>query len=75
MSDNFVIRSRSFAWTRFCLIWEEESFVHFDAILNWTYVYTWNNSILIQLYIFFYQVIMMLKSGTGHNFFITANSL
>ena len=31
---------------------------------------------LIYLYdIFFYQMIMMLKCGTGQNFFITANSL
>ena len=31
---------------------------------------------LIHLYnIFFYQMIIMLKSGNGRNFFITANSL
>ena len=36
----------------------------------------WNNSILIHMYnIFFYQIIMMWKSGTGLNFLITANSL
>ena len=36
----------------------------------------WNNSILIHLYnIFFYQMIIMWKSGYGQNFFITANSL
>ena len=34
------------------------------------------NSILIHLYnIFFYQMIIVLKSGNGQNFFITANSL
>ena len=39
-------------------------------------VYIWNNSILIHLYnIFFYQMIVMWKSGNGQNFFITANSL
>ena len=39
-------------------------------------VYIWNNYILIHLYnIFFYKMIIMLKSGNGPNFFITANSL
>ena len=76
VSDNFVIRSRSFAGTGFCFTWYKESVVHFDAIWNWTDEYIWNNSILIHLYnIFFYQMIMMWKSGTGQNFFITANSL
>ena len=61
-----------FAWTGFCLTW----FVHFDAIWNWTDLYIWNNSILIHLYnIFFYQMIIMWKSGNGKNFFVTANSL
>ena len=65
-----------FECTGFCLTWSVGSFVHFDAIWNWTYVYIWNNSILIHLYyIFFYQMIIMLKSGIGQNFFITANSL
>ena len=50
--------------------------MHFAAISNRTDVYIWNNSILIHKYIiFFYQMIMMWKSGTGHNFLITANSL
>ena len=44
------------------------SFVHFDAIWNWTDVYIWKNSILIHLYnIFFYQMIIMSKSGNGQN--------
>ena len=44
------------------------SFVHFDAIWNWTDVYIWNNNILIHLYnIFFYQMIILLKSGNGQN--------
>ena len=44
------------------------SFVHFNAILNGTDVYIWNNSILINLCnIFFYQMIIMLKSGNGQN--------
>ena len=65
-----------FSWTGFCLTWKRGSFVHFDAIWNWTDVYIWNNSILIHLYnIFFYNMIIMLKSGNGRNFFITANSL
>ena len=47
--------------------------MHFDAIWNLTDVYIWNNSILIHLYnIFFYQMSIMLKSGNGQNFFITA---
>ena len=47
----------------------------FDAISNKTDVYIWNNSILIHLCnIFFYQTIM-LKSGNGQNFLLTANSL
>ena len=63
-----------FAWTGFCLTWKVGNFVPFDAIWNWTDVYIWNNSILIYLYnIFFYQMIIMLKSGNGQNFFITAN--
>ena len=57
-----------FAWTGFCLTWQLVSFVHFDAIWNWTDVYIWNNSILNHLYnIFFYQMIIMLKSGNGQN--------
>ena len=56
-----------FAWTGFCLTWQVESFVHFDAILNWTDVYIWNNSILIHLYNIFYQMAIMLKSGNGQN--------
>ena len=57
-----------FAWTGFCLTWWMGSFVHFDAIWNWTDEYIWNNSILIHLYnIFFYQMIIMLKSGNGQN--------
>ena len=28
-----------FAWKGFCLTWLVESFVHFDAIWNWTDVY------------------------------------
>ena len=40
--------------------------MHFDAISNGTDVYIWNNSIKIHFYnIFFYQLIMMWKSGTG----------
>ena len=57
-----------FAWTGFCLTWYVGSFVYFDTICNWTDVYIWNNSILIHLYnIFFYQMIIMLKSGNGQN--------
>ena len=50
--------------------------MHFDVISNKTDVYIWNDSILIHLYnIFFYQTIIMLKSGNGQNFLLTANSL
>ena len=50
--------------------------MHFAAIWNRIDVYISNNSILIHMYnIFFYQMIMMWKSGTGHNFLIIANSL
>ena len=50
--------------------------MQFDAIWNLTDVSIWNNNILIHLCnIFFYQMIMMWKSGTAKNFFITANSL
>ena len=47
--------------------------MHFDAIyeIELMYTYIWNNSILIHLNIFFYQMIMMLKSGTAQNFIIT----
>ena len=49
--------------------------MHFDAILNGTDVYIWNNSIGIIFYhIFFYQLIMMWKPATGSHFLITANS-
>ena len=130
MSDNFVIRSRSFCMNRYlshlkrgglwmsvcwCLVvtcWERAEllalvcdvwcghfaigilgqvwcliaaipdlcpfsyFVHFDAIWDLTYVYIWNYSILIHFYhIFFYQMIMMLKSGIGRNFFISKFTL
>ena len=47
----------------------------FDAIWKWTDVYIWNTSILIHMFnIFFYQMIMMWKSGTGQNLLTTANS-
>ena len=52
--------------------------MHFDTIWNLADLYIWNNSILIQMYmynIFFYQMIIMWKSRTGQNFLITANSL
>ena len=49
---------------------------NFDAIWNWTNVYTWTKSIFIYLYnIFFYPLIMMWNPCTGHYFVITANSL
>ena len=39
-------------------------------LLFWADVYIWNNSILIHLYNnFFYQMIIMLKSGNGQSFF------
>ena len=51
-----------------------QNLVYFDAICLHD-VYIRNNSILIHLYyIFFYQIIIMLESGNGQNFFITANS-
>ena len=76
MSYNFVTRTRSFYMKRFLSHLISGKFCEFDAIWNWTDVNIWNNSILIHLYnIFFYQMIIMLKSGNGQNFFKTANSL
>ena len=50
--------------------------MHFDAIIKLNRYIHLENSILIHLYnIFFYQMIIMLKSGNGQNFFLTANSL
>ena len=50
--------------------------MYFDAMRSGTDIYIWNNSILIHLFnIFFYQMIIISKSGNGQNFFITANSL
>ena len=47
--------------------------MQYESELMYTF---FNNSILIHLYnIFLYQMIIMLKSGNGQNFFKPANSL
>ena len=69
MRDNFVIRTRFFLheqvsvsldkWEVLCILMQYKI---------GTDVYIWNNSILIRLYnIFFYQMIIMLKSGNSQN--------
>ena len=75
---------QSICWSGQGLLHEQVSFT-FDKreaswilmhLWNWTDVYIWNNSLKIHLYnIFFYQMIIMWKPGTGQYFIIKANSL
>ena len=57
-------------WEALCILMQMQYEIE---LIN---VFIWNNNILIHLHnIFFYQMIIMWKSGNGQNFFIPANSL
>ena len=75
MSDNFVIRTRSFCMNRFLSLDKWEALC-ISMQYKIELMYTFGIFFFFHLYnIFFYQMIIMLKSEYGPNFFITANSL